>query len=123
MSKLNFFPNIKKQPQLTSHYVSKILDSERIHEPGKQSKKGRRLKTKMLHGEHENSTSEDTDQEGLTSSFQQPTKPFDDSLIALKQNVSKENKSDDQQTAYTPSDQKSAAIPSNSTRNITRKLK
>ena len=51
----NFFPNIKKQPQLTSHYVSKILDSERKHEPGKQSKKGRRLKTKMLHGEYKNS--------------------------------------------------------------------
>ena len=117
MSKL--LPNIdKKQLKLTSHYISNALNSERKHELGERSRKGNAPKDRnaallsstvledfeeTMLPDDENSTSEDTDQDGLTSSSQ----PLDDSITALKQTISTENKADDEQIACTPNYQKS----------------
>ena len=117
---LKLLPNIdKKQLKLTSHYISNALDTERKRELGERSRKGNAPKDRnaallsstvredfketMPPGD-ENSTSEDTDQEGLTSS----SEPLDDSITALKRTISTENKADDEQIACTPNYQKSA---------------
>ena len=133
MSKL--LPNIdKKQLKLTSHYISNALDSERKHELGERSRKGNAPKDRnaallsstvledfeeTMLPDDENSTSKDTDQEGLTSS----SEPLDNSITGLKQTISTENKAVDEQIACTPNYQKAqnAANPFNSVRNIKRK--
>ena len=124
MSKL--LPNIdKKQLKETSHYVSNALESERRRELGERSRKGHTSKdrnatllsstvledfddTMLPDGEHECSTIEDIcDVGGSGSSIHQPSEPLDDSVTALKQTNSPENKTDDEQKSSTPNDQNS----------------
>ena len=118
MSKLLSYIDTK-QLKLTSHYISNALDSERKHELGERSRKGNAPKDRnaallsstvledfeeTMLPDDENSTSKDTDQEGLTSS----SEPLDDSITGLKQTISTENKAVDEQIACTPNYQKSA---------------